>query len=196
MRVKQCRFILNTLGQTLEKNNMKVQPKIKSELLINGALGDANPYTAEITLNKILNCKALKFLTRKFIKHEAKHIEQFQIMARYFAGISENINKGLEQFKQLLLEKFPECEYEKFNEKFYKKTIKIDGVIDKNHPLFEKAKDYVKSFKEYPDMSILDDIEVWYNKGFKAMLKNRRAKMKKYKNNIFESEARQASKQK
>ena len=82
MLVKQCRFMLNTLGQTLEKNNMKVQPKIKSELLINGALGDANPYTAEITLNKILNCKALKFLTRKFIKHEAKHIEQFQIMAR------------------------------------------------------------------------------------------------------------------
>ncbi len=196
MQVKQCRFILNTLSKSLEKNNIKVQPKIKSELLLNGALGDTNPYTAEITLNKILNCKALKFLTRKYIIHEAKHIEQFQIMARYFAGISENINKGLELFKQLLLERFPSCEFEKFNEKFYKKAIEIDGVIDKKHPLFEKAKSYVEAFKKYPDMSILDDIEIWYNKGFKAMIKNRRAKMKTYKNNLLETEAKQASKQK
>lgn len=195
MQIKQCRFLLNTLNQTLQKNNIKVQPKIKSELMLNGAFADSDPYTAKITLNKILNCKLLKFLTKKYIKHEVKHIEQAQIMARYFAGISGNIDKGLEQFRKLLIERFPLSEIEKFNEKFYKKTIEIDGVINKKHHLFKKAKAYVEAFKEYPDMSLLDDIDVWYNKGFSSMIRNRKRKMKLYKNNILEKEARIASKQ-
>ena len=78
---------------------------------------------------------------------------------------------------------------------FYKKNIEIDGVINKKHHLFKKAKAYVEAFKEYPDMSLLDDIDVWYNKGFSSMIRNRKRKMKLYKNNILEKEARIASKQ-
>lgn len=196
MHIKQCRFILNTLNQTLQKNNIKVQPKIKSELLINLIAADANPYTAEITLNKVLNNRLLRPVTRKLIKHEVKHIEQFQIMARYFAGISENSNKGLGSFREFLLQKYPFFEYFNFNEKFYSQTIKKDGIINQSHPLFEKAKNYVNALKEYPDLSVLDDLEIWCEKGFKQMIKNRRNKKKLYKNNLLEVEARQASKQK
>lgn len=196
MHIKQCRFILNTLNQTLQNNKIKVQPKIKSELLVNFVAADANPYTAEITLNKVLNSRFLRPLTKKLIKHEVKHIEQFQIMARYFAGLAENIDKGLNNFKDFILQKYPHFEVSKFNEKFYKKTIAECGLVKKGHPLFEKAKEYVEAFKQYPDLSILDDLEVWSEKGFKQMKKNRKNKRNLYKNNILEIEARQASKQK
>ena len=196
MHIKQCRFILNTLNKTAEKNKLKVKPRITSTLFLDNVGADANPYTAEIRLNKIYNFRIFRPITRKYIKHEVKHIEQYQIMARYFAGLAENIDKGLNNFKDLILQKFPHCENSKFNEKFYKKTIAECGLVTKGHPLFEKAKEYVEALKQYPDLSILDDIEVLANKGFTEMKKYRKQKRKLYRKNLLEVEARIAAKQK
>lgn len=196
MQIKTCRFILNTLEGAAVKNNLPAKPKIRSTILFTKTAGSANPYTAEISLNKCLNFRLFRPIVRKIIKHEVKHIEQFQIMARYFAGLAENADKGLKNFKNFLLQKNSMNECFKFNEKFYKQTIAKDGKITKSHPLFEKAKEYVQALKEYPDLSPLDDLEVLYQKGFKEMIKSKRQKKKLYKNNLLEKEARAAAKAK
>ena len=54
----------------------------------------------------------------------------------------------------------------------------------------------MRAFKEYPDLDILDDLNVCAEKGFKEMLKHKRAKSKLYKNNLLEVEARKAAKEK
>lgn len=196
MQIKECRFILKTLNQAAEKNKLPVKPRIHSGIFLDSTGASSNPYTAEIMLNKVYNFRIFHPITRKYIKHEAKHIEQFQIMARYFAGVAENIDKGLNSFKDFLLHKFPNYEDLKFNERFYKKTIAKDGIIKKDHHLFEKAKEYVEAFKQYPDLSPLDDLSVFTNKGYKEMRKQQKLKRKLYKNNPLEVEARKAAKQK
>ncbi len=196
MKIKQCRFILNTLNQVTEKNKLPVKPRIHSILFFDNCAAATNPFTAEINLNFIYNNKLFRPLIKKWIKHEAKHIEQYQIIARYFAGISENIDKGLNNFKKLILEKFPTCSNLKFNENFYKQTIKKDGVINKRHPLFGKAQEYVKAVKEYPNLSTFDDLEILREKGIIEMYKNRFRKAKLYKRNLLEREARIAEKEK
>lgn len=197
MHIKQCRFLLNTLNQAVKKQNLPVTPKLRSELIINGFGGDSNPYTAEITLNKIYNCMLCRPMLRKLIKHETKHMEQFQIMARYIAGMAGSIDAGVNNFRKFIIRKFPHFDgVFTFNKDFYKKAIEHSGIIKDGHPQFEKAKEYVRAFKEYPNLDIFDDLNVCAEKGFKEMLKHRMAKSKLYKNNLLEVEARKAAKEK
>lgn len=198
MRVQTCKFLINTLNETAKQNKMSVTPKINSKYISNLKKSEFNPFTGEIILNKIFNSnnKILKPIVKKSIQHNIKHAEQFQIIARYFAGIAQNIDNGLNNFKELILKKFPMYKNEKFNDKFYKQTIAKDGVIKKGHPLFEKAKEYVKALRQYPDMSPFNDLEVLSEKGVKEMFKNKWHKKKLYKSNFLEKEARMAEKQK
>lgn len=197
MHIKQCRFLLNTLNQAVKKQNLPVTPKLRSEFIINGFGGDSNPYTAEITLNKIYNCRLCRPMLRKLIKHETKHMEQFQIMARYIAGMAGNIDAGVNNFRKFIIRKFPHFDgVFTFNKDFYKKAIERSGIIKDGHPQFEKAKEYVRAFKEYPNLDIFDDLNVCAEEGYKEMLKNKRAKLKLYKNNLLEVEARKAAKEK
>lgn len=54
----------------------------------------------------------------------------------------------------------------------------------------------MRAYKEYPNLSILEDLNIVAEKGYREMLKNRRAKLKIYKNNLLEVEARKAAKEK
>lgn len=196
MHIKQCRFLLNTLNQAVKKQNLPLAPKLRSGLVLDG-FGGLNPYTAEITVNKFYNCRLFKPMLRKVIKHETKHMEQFQIMARYIAGMAGNIDAGINNFRKLIVKKFPHFDgVFTFNKNFYKDMIARSGVIKEGHPQFEKAKEYVRAFKEYPDISLLDDMEIYTEKGYMEMLKHKRAKLKLYKNNLLEVEARKAAKEK
>lgn len=197
MNIKQCRFLLNTLNQAVKKQNLPVTPKLRSGILIDQYAG-TNPYTAEITVNKIYNCRLFRPILRKYIKHETKHMDQFQIMARYIAGMAGNVDAGINNFRKFIIRKFPIFDAGEFtfNKKFYKDTVARSGVIQEGHPQFEKAKEYVRAFKEYPDLDLLDDLSVCAEKGFKEMLKHKRAKSKLYKNNLLEVEARKAAKEK
>lgn len=126
MNIKQSRFLLNTLNQAVKKQNLPVTPKLRSELIINGFGGDSNPYTAEITLNKIYNCMLCRPMLRKLIKHETKHMEQFQIMARYIAGMVGSIDAGVNNFRKFIIRKFPHFDgVFTFNKDFYKKLLNI-----------------------------------------------------------------------
>lgn len=168
MHIKQCRFLLNTLNQAVKKQNLPVTPKLRSEFIINGFGGDSNPYTAEITLNKIYNCRLCRPMLRKLIKHETKHMEQFQIMARYIAGMAGNIDAGVNNFRKFIIRKFPHFDgVFTFNKDFYKKAIERSGIIKDGHPQFEKAKEYVRAFKEYPNLDIFDDLNVCAKKATK-----------------------------
>lgn len=131
MYIKQCRFLLNTLNQAVKKQNLPVAPKLRSGLMINVFGGDANPYTAEITVNKIYNCRLFRPLLRKLIKHETKHMDQFQIMARYIAGMAGNVDAGINNFRKFIIRKFPIFDAGEFtfNKKFYKNTVVRSGVI-------------------------------------------------------------------
>lgn len=196
MHIKQCRFLLNTLNQAVKKQNLPLAPKLRSGLVLDG-FGGLNPYTAEITVNKFYNCRLFRPMLRKVIKHETKHMEQFQIMARYIAGMAGNIDAGINNFRKLIVKKFPHFDgVFTFNKNFYKDMIARSGVIKEGHPQFEKAKEYVRAFKEYPDISLLDDMEIYTEKGYMEMLKHKRAKLKLYKNNLLEVEARKAAKEK
>lgn len=196
MHIKQCRFLLNTLNQAVKKQNLPLAPKLRSGLVLDG-FGGLNPYTAEITVNKFYNCRLFRPMLRKVIKHETKHMEQFQIMARYIAGMAGNIDAGINNFRKFIVKKFPHFDgVFTFNKNFYKDMIARSGVIKEGHPQFEKAKEYVRAFKEYPDISLLDDMEIYTEKGYMEMLKHKRAKLKLYKNNLLEVEARKAAKEK
>lgn len=196
MQIKQCRFILNTLNQVSEKNKLPVKPKIHTTIFLDNSAAEANPYTGEIYLNLLFNNRLFRPFIKKLIKHEAKHIEQYQIIARYFAGIAQNIDNGLNHFKELILKKFPMYKNDKFNDKFYKQTIKKDGVITKTHPLFKKAQEYIKAVEAYPTSSSKDEIDILTNDGIIAMFKNRFQKAKAYRKNLLEEEARRAEKEK
>ncbi len=196
MHIKQCRFLLNTLSQTVQKQKLPVTPKMRSRILIN-AVADTNPYNAEITINKFFNCKLFRPLIKKLIKHESKHVDQLQIMARYIAGMADNTENGLNNFRKFIARKYPLYEdIYPFNKKFYQESIESRGVIKEGHPQFEKAKEYIKAFKEYPDLSILDDLGTLTDKGLKEAVKNFYKKIKLYRNNLLEVEARRYSKQK
>lgn len=197
MHIKQCRFLLNTLNQAVKKQNLPVTPKLRSGILIEQYAG-SNPYTAEITVNKIYNCRLFRPILRRLIKHETKHMDQFQIMARYIAGMAGNVDAGINNFRKFIIRKFPVFDSGEFtfNKKFYQDTVARSGVIKEGHPQFKKAKEYVRAFKEYPDISLLDDMEIYTEKGYMEMLKHKRAKLKLYKNNLLEVEARKAAKEK
>lgn len=196
MQIKQCRFILNTLNQVSEKNKLPVKPKIHTTIFLDNSAAEANPYTGEIYLNLLFNNRLFRPFIKKLIKHEAKHIEQYQIIARYFAGIAQNIDNGLNNFKELILKKFPMYKNDNFNDKFYKQTITKDGVITKTHPLFKKAQEYIKAVEAYPTSSSTDEIDILINDGIIAMFKNRFQKAKAYRKNLLEEEARRAEKEK
>ena len=196
MQIKQCRFILNTLNQVSEKNKLPVKPKIHTTIFLDNSAAEANPYTGEIYLNLLFNNRLFRPFIKKLIKHEAKHIEQYQIIARYFAGIAQNIDNGLNNFKELILKKFPMYKNDNFNDKFYKQTIAKDGVITKTHPLFKKAQEYIKAVEAYPTSSSKDEIDILTNDGIIAMFKNRFQKAKAYRKNLLEEEARRAEKEK
>lgn len=124
-------------------------------------------------------------------------MDQFQIMARYIAGMASNVDAGINNFRKFIIRKFPHFDGTfTFNKNFYKDMIARSGVIKEGHPQFEKAKEYVRAFKEYPDISLLDDMEIYTEKGYMEMLKHKRAKLKLYKNNLLEVEARKAAKEK
>ena len=129
MKVKNCRYILNTLNKSAENNNLSVMPKIRPRYSHNLIDAEFNPYTAEIHLNNITSSRILKPIVKNSIQHTTKHAEQFQIIARYIAGFSENINTGINNFKKFMLKNFPQYQSQKFNKKYYQEVIKKDGVI-------------------------------------------------------------------
>ena len=192
MNVKQCRFLLNTVNKTVEKNNYAISPKIRSRIFIGRIAANFNPYTAELGINKALSCRIFRPIIKRMVRHELKHAEQFQIIARFFAGLAKNVDEGLNNFKALIEKKNSIWCLDSFNENFYKKAIARDGVIDSKHPLFNKAKQYIEAVKKYPDLSVLDDLEIFDKKGFRAMLEHKKRKMKLYKSNLLEIEAKKA----
>lgn len=194
MNVKQCRFLLNTVNRVVEKNNYAASPKVRSKIYFGRIAADFNPYTAEMGINKLLSCRIFRPLIRRMVRHELKHAEQFQIIARFFSGLAKNVDEGLNNFKAFIEQYNPLWCIDSFNDKFYKKAIAKAGVIDSAHPLFDKAKKYIEAFKKYPDLSILDDMEIYDKKGFRAMLEHKRNKMKLYKSNLLEIEAKKAEK--
>lgn len=198
MKIQTCKFLINTLNETAKRNNISVIPKINSKYMGNLKKSDFNPYTGEIILNNIFNSNSKIFrpLVKKSIQHNIKHAEQFQIIARYFAGLSQNIDTGIEYFKNLLLQKFPQYESLKFNKKYYKKVIKQNGTIKSGDNLFTKAKTYIEALKEYPTYDPFENIKVWTEDGFEEMIINRVAKNKLKANNLLETEANNATKQK
>ena len=119
-----------------------------------------------------------------------------RLLSRYFAGLSQNIDTGIEYFKNLLLQKFPQYESLKFNKKYYKKVIKQNGTIKSGDNLFTKAKTYIEALKEYPTYDPFENIKVWTEDGFEEMIINRVAKNKLKANNLLETEANNATKQK
>lgn len=196
MKVQTCKFLINTLNETARQNNLSVVPKINSKYMSKLKKSDFNPYTAEIILNSALNSnsKILRPVVKKSIQHTTKHAEQFQIIARYIAGFSKNIDLGIEYFKNILLQKFPQYEPMQFNKKYYKKVIKQDGVIKPGHELFAKAKTYIDAFKKYPAYDKFENIKVFAEEGFETMIQNRIAKNKLKTNNLLETEAQKAAK--
>lgn len=196
MKVKNCRFILNTLNKSAENNNLSVMPKIKPKC--SGKLIDAdfNPYTAEITLNNITSSRILKPIVKKSIQHTTKHAEQFQIIARYMAGFTENMNAGIKNFQNFMLKIFPQYESQKFNKKYYQQVINKDGVIKKGDTLFEKARKYVDALKKYPKYDPFEDVKIMAEEGFEEMINNKIMRRKLKRNNLLEIEARQATKEK
>ena len=189
MNIKLCSYILNTTAKALKTST---RPVIKFEKL--NAMGAANPYTGEIILNKKLNFCILRHLfLKKYIRHELKHAEQFQIMARYFAGQEKNTEEGLRKFAQMLGKKiYNNPSIGVINAKYYTKVIKNDGIITKSNPLFAKAKEYVKAFNEYPDMSKV--LEKESSQSFFDYVGNLYKSIKAYRNNPLEKEAVSASK--
>ncbi len=196
MKVKNCRFILNTLNKSAENNNLSVMPKIKPKFSRKLIDADFNPYTAEITLNNITSSRILKPIVKKSIQHTTKHAEQFQIIARYMAGFTENINAGIKNFQNFMLKMFPQYESQKFNKKYYQQVINKDGVIKKGDNLFETAKKYVDALKKYPKYDPFEDIKIMAEEGFEEMINNKIMKRKLKRNNLLEIEARQATKEK
>lgn len=196
MKVKNCRFILNTLNKSAENNNLSVMPKIKPKYSRKLIDADFNPYTAEITLNNITSSRILKPIVKKSIQHTTKHAEQFQIIARYIAGFTENINAGIKNFQNFMLKIFPQYESQKFNKKYYQQVIKHDGVIKQGDNLFERAKKYVDALKNYPTYEPFENVKIWAEEGFEEMINNRITKNKLKRTNLLEVEARQAAKQK
>lgn len=196
MKVKNCRFILNTLNKSAENNNLSVMPKIKPKYSRKLIDADFNPYTAEITLNNITSSRILKPIVKKSIQHTTKHAEQFQIIARYIAGFTENINAGIKNFQNFMLKIFPQYESQKFNKQYYQQVIKQDGVIKQGDNLFERAKKYVEALKNYPTYEPFENVKIWAEEGFEEMINNKITKNKLKKTNLLEAEARQAAKQK
>lgn len=191
MNIKFCRYVLNIVGKA---SKTSVRPAIKFEKL--EAMGINNPYMGEIILNKKLNSCILKpIFLKKYLRHELKHAEQFQIMARYFAGKEKSTEEGLCQFRKMLGEKlYNNSSIGFLNEKYYDRVIKKDGVIIENTPLYEKAEAYIKAFKEYPDMS--KALEKQSNQSFWDYIINLYKVKKSYKSNLLEKEAVSASKNK
>lgn len=196
MKVKNCRFILNTLNKSAENNNLSVMPKIKPRFSHKLIDAEFNPYTAEINLNNITSSRILKPIVKNSIQHTTKHAEQFQIIARYIAGFSENINTGINNFKKFMLKNFPQYQSQTFNKKYYQQVIKKDGVIKQGDNLFERAKRYVDALKKYPTYEPFENVKIWVEDGLDAMINNRITKNKLKKTNLLEAEARQAAKQK
>ncbi len=198
MRVQTCKFLINTLNETAKQNKMSVTPKINSKYISNLKKSEFNPFTGEIILNKIFNSnnKILKPIVKKSIQHNIKHAEQFQIIARYFAGIAQNIDTGIENFKNFLLEKFPNYKSLNFNKKYYQKVIKQEGTIKSGNNLFEKAKTYLKALKEYPTFEPFENVKIWAEDGLDEMILNKRNKKKLIANNLLETEAKNAAKRK
>lgn len=195
MKVKNCRFLLTTLNKSAENNNLSVMPKIKRRFSHKLIDAEFNPYTAEINLNKITSSRILKPIVKNSIQHTTKHAEQFQIIARYIAGFSENINTGINNFKKFMLKIFPQYKSQTFNKKYYQQVIKKDGVIKQGDNLFERAKGYVDALKKYPKYEPFENIKIWVEYGLDAMINNRATKNKLKRINLLEAEARQAEKQ-
>lgn len=191
MNIKFCRYVLNIVGKA---SKTSVRPAIRFEKL--DAMGINNPYMGEIILNKKLNSGIIKpIFLKKYLRHELKHAEQFQIMARYCAGKAKSTEEGLCQFRKMLGEKlYNNSSIGFLNEKYYDRVIKKDGVIIENTPLYEKAEAYIKAFKEYPDMS--KALEKQSNQSFWDYIINLYKVKKSYKSNLLEKEAVSASKNK
>lgn len=196
MKIKNCRYILNTLNKSAENNNLSVMPKIKPRYSHKLIDAEFNPYTAEINLNNITSSRILKPIVKNSIKHTTKHAEQFQIIARYMAGFTENINAGIKNFQNFMLKMFPQYESQKFNKKYYQQVINKDGVIKKGDNLFETAKKYVDALKKYPKYDPFEDIKIMAEEGFEEMINNKIMRRKLKRNNLLEIEARQATKEK
>lgn len=188
MNVKNCRYILNIVSKAAKTST---RPKITLNKL--EAMGATNPFSGEIVINKNLNSKLLRpIFLKKYLRHELKHAEQFQIMARYYAGKEGNIEKGIEKFQQMLSKKIfndPSIGY--INNQYYSRVIKNDGIIDKYHSLYAKAEEYVKAFNEYPNMA--KAMERKSNQSFFEYLKTLYKTKKEYSNNLLEQEAVKAS---
>ena len=197
MKIQTCKFLINTLNETAKQNKISVTPKINSKYIRKLKKSEFNPYTGEIILNNIFNTntKILKPIIKKSIQHNIKHAEQFQIIARYFAGVAQNIDTGIENFKNLLLEKFPQYESLNFNKKYYQKVIKQNGTIKLGNNLFEKAKIYIKALKEYPTFEPFENVKICAEEGFDEMILNKINKKKLKANNLLETEAKNATKQ-
>ena len=209
-----ARKVLSAYNEVMIKQKITNRPRIEAAWLP-AAHACADPVEANITINSFL----LKFRTMSNIKrtmaHELKHIEQFEVIARYLAGVAKNINQGLENFKalaeettkltplknmdgkfaKLINEELESLPAPKFNEQFYKRAIEQKGVITENSPLFERAQKLFHALKNYPDQSILTMIQKVNDNDAKNSIKYVLNNLKLYNANPLEVEAVKAAKE-
>lgn len=160
-----------------------------------------------------------KRITQWFHAHELQHIEQFKVVARHFAGLSDDIGKGLENFKKFMNEQtiFKSDEFNKFNKEFYTQVVKKEGVIKPGTKEAQKAEKYMQAMRDYPEIAKMNPV-VQFAEGMQNGAKFKAAKdkgnlhfikflidesrnaqkaqkqlQKSYNSNLLETEARQAS---
>ncbi len=189
MNIKISRQIISIINSAAKTS---VRPKISFSKI--DAFGVTNPFTGSIELNEKLGCSVFKPLyLKKYLKHELKHAEQFQIMARYYAGEAGDVQQGLKNFKEMLGAKvLKDSRFGFIDEKYYTRVIKKDGAITKENPLYKKAEEYIEAFNQYPDMQKV--MNKSSNQSFFEYISNLYKAKKAYKNNPLELEAVAASK--
>lgn len=185
--------------------------KTSPDILVEST-GGINIYTrhnsnaAKTTINPVVALLPKPFI-EWLLSHELKHQEQFNTVARRFAGDpGVTIEQGLENFKKFLGNPLD------FNEKHYKKVIETEGIIHSDDSADNKrAFELINAMVAYVNPSSVEDVFKSIGETFNMKkgesftdVKNRMKKLiefvkqtlknnKLYKNNPIEVEARQAS---
>lgn len=198
--------IIKNLQTSLTNNIQKYYSKVNanrtnvSKLTFEGKLSfdlmGFNAITADINVNSPL-LVIVNLMKKRLVPHESMHTEQFKGMAAYLVDCKKNIEEGLTEFKNLIVNKEPlgKIFEDDFNWDFYKKAVENIKTAKNFAEIIEKGKKDLEAYKAYPDRSLLFTIlSIAEEKGSFAKIKKFFQLNKAYKNNPLEVEARQAYK--
>lgn len=190
-------------------NKQTVKPDFSIEMLASPGVAAASPTSGKVTTPNFAVFLP-KHMTEWFLTHELKHVEQFKVVARSFAGLTDDIGKGLDNFGEFM-QKQTVLVGDNFNKEFYKKVVKKEGVIKQGTPDAKRAEKYIQAMKDYPDMLTLNRMEQLAKSietqakyegknpleiiklSIKDGKKAKKQLLKRYKTNPLEIEANQAS---